>query len=223
MEQYLTLIQENIRPGIVKHEIDGDVKFEINGNFMRELRRKLFKGTDDEDAHEHVRRVLEIVELFHFPGITHDAVMLRVFPITLSGPALNWKNSLYSAGVLNHYIRLFLRTSIHQEISLTNSSERVKAKTKMDKKDIEEPVPRDLPVVQPYKAQEDEGDMDDGWDITTKDIERLRQILIPTIHTLPNLEPVVQPYMPQGPVRDEVKVVREKELEYDIPLQNCEM
>ncbi|GKE08811.1 hypothetical protein Tco_1412362 [Tanacetum coccineum] len=62
--------------------------------------------------------------------------------------------------------------------------------------------------------------MDDGWDITIKEVERLRQILTPTIHTLPNLEPVVQPYMPRGPVRDEVKVVREEELEYDIPLQN---
>ncbi|GJW94881.1 hypothetical protein Tco_0174553 [Tanacetum coccineum] len=46
MEQYLALIQYNIRPGIVKPEIDGDIKFKINGNFMRELRRKLFKGLD---------------------------------------------------------------------------------------------------------------------------------------------------------------------------------
>ncbi|GJX95077.1 hypothetical protein Tco_0349663 [Tanacetum coccineum] len=94
MEQYLALIQDNIRPGIVKSEIDGDVKFEINGNFMRELRPKLFKGTNDEDAHEHVRRVLEIIDLFHFPSVTHGAVMLRVFPITLSRPALRWKNRL---------------------------------------------------------------------------------------------------------------------------------
>ncbi|GJW09051.1 hypothetical protein Tco_1571474 [Tanacetum coccineum] len=99
MEQYLALIQDNIRPGIVKPEIDGDVKFEINGNFMRELRCKLFKGTNDEDAHEHVRWVLEIEDLFHFPGITHDAFMLRVFPITLSGPALRWKNRL-SVGLI---------------------------------------------------------------------------------------------------------------------------
>ncbi|GJR21494.1 hypothetical protein Tco_0970021 [Tanacetum coccineum] len=61
---------------------------------MRELRRKLFKGTDEEDAHEHVRRVLEIAGLFHFPGITRDVVMLRVFPITLTGPTLRWKNRL---------------------------------------------------------------------------------------------------------------------------------
>ncbi|GKA47514.1 hypothetical protein Tco_0740397, partial [Tanacetum coccineum] len=88
-----------MRPDIVKPEIDGDVKFKINANFMRELRRKLLKCTDDEDAHKHVRRVLDIVDLFHFPDVTHDAVMLRVFPITLSGPALRWKNML-SAGLI---------------------------------------------------------------------------------------------------------------------------
>ncbi|GJW64882.1 hypothetical protein Tco_0116766 [Tanacetum coccineum] len=58
-------------------------------------------------------------------------------------------------------------------------------------------------------------------DTTTRNL--LRKILTPTIHTLPDLEPVVQPYMPLGPVRDEVKVVREEELECDIPLQDCVM
>ncbi|GKG21504.1 hypothetical protein Tco_0384099 [Tanacetum coccineum] len=100
MEQYLALIQDNIRPGIVKPKIGDDVKFKINSNFMRELRRKLFSGTDDEDAHEHVRRVLEIVDLFHFPSVTHDAVMLRVFPITLKGRALKRKKRL-PAGMIN--------------------------------------------------------------------------------------------------------------------------
>ncbi|GKA53304.1 hypothetical protein Tco_0746619 [Tanacetum coccineum] len=59
IEQYLVLIQDNNRPGIVKPEIGNDVEFEINSNFMRELRRKIFAGTDDEDAHEHVRRMLD--------------------------------------------------------------------------------------------------------------------------------------------------------------------
>nr|GEW62229.1 hypothetical protein [Tanacetum cinerariifolium] len=35
---------------------------------MKELRRNLFVGTEDEDAHEHVQRVLEIADLFHIPG-----------------------------------------------------------------------------------------------------------------------------------------------------------
>ncbi|GKB51006.1 hypothetical protein Tco_0901759, partial [Tanacetum coccineum] len=44
IEQYLALIQDNNRPAIVKSKIGDDVEFEINSNFMRELRRKLFTG-----------------------------------------------------------------------------------------------------------------------------------------------------------------------------------
>ncbi|GKC01704.1 hypothetical protein Tco_0987840 [Tanacetum coccineum] len=77
IEQYITLIPDDIKPGIVNPKIGDDVEFEITANFMRELRCKLFIGIDDEDAYEHVRMVLEIVDLFHFPGVTHDAIMLR--------------------------------------------------------------------------------------------------------------------------------------------------
>ncbi|GKA68426.1 hypothetical protein Tco_0768343 [Tanacetum coccineum] len=94
MEQYIALIPDDIKPGIVKPKIGDDVEFEINANFKRELRHKLFAGTDDEDAYEHVRTVLEIVDLFHFPGVPHDVIMLKVFPITLKGRALRWKSML---------------------------------------------------------------------------------------------------------------------------------
>nr|GEV82200.1 hypothetical protein [Tanacetum cinerariifolium] len=95
IEQYLALIQDKNISGIVKPKIGDDVEFEINRNFMSELRRKFFTVTDDEDAHEHVQRVLEIVDLFHFPGVTHDAVMLRVFPLTLKGKDLSWKKGFH--------------------------------------------------------------------------------------------------------------------------------
>nr|GEV77296.1 hypothetical protein [Tanacetum cinerariifolium] len=99
MKQYLARVQDDIRPGVVKSKIDNDIELEINSNFMRELRCKLFKGNDDHDVHEHLQRVLEIVDLFHFPDVTHDVIMLRVFPITLKGPALRWINRL-SAGLV---------------------------------------------------------------------------------------------------------------------------
>ncbi|GJW91310.1 hypothetical protein Tco_0168863 [Tanacetum coccineum] len=54
---------------------------------MRELREDTFSGNKNDDAHELVERVLDIVSLFNIPGVTHDAVMLRVFPITLTGAA----------------------------------------------------------------------------------------------------------------------------------------
>ncbi|GJU46033.1 ribonuclease H-like domain-containing protein [Tanacetum coccineum] len=52
------------------------------------------QSTDDEDAYEHLQRVLEITNLFHIPGVTRDTVMLRVSPITLTGAAKRWKNML---------------------------------------------------------------------------------------------------------------------------------
>ncbi|GJS80962.1 hypothetical protein Tco_0747503 [Tanacetum coccineum] len=65
MEQYLTLTRGNQAPGVVKPKIRGNVNFEIKSQFMRELRE-------------------DIISLFNIPGVTHDAVMLRVFPITLT-------------------------------------------------------------------------------------------------------------------------------------------
>ncbi|GJY67144.1 hypothetical protein Tco_0469382 [Tanacetum coccineum] len=57
------LIPDDIKPGIMNPKIGDDIEFEINANFMRELRRKLFAGTNNEDTYEHVHTVLEIVDL----------------------------------------------------------------------------------------------------------------------------------------------------------------
>ncbi|GJR78531.1 ribonuclease H-like domain-containing protein [Tanacetum coccineum] len=99
MKQYIAFILDNNRSGVVKHQIGNDVDFDIESHFMKELRRNLFAGTEDEDVHEHVRRVLEIADLFHIFGITHDAIMLRVFPITLTGATRNWKNMLPAGSI----------------------------------------------------------------------------------------------------------------------------
>ncbi|GKA38806.1 ribonuclease H-like domain-containing protein [Tanacetum coccineum] len=104
IEQYIALIPDDIKPGIVNPKIGDDVEFEINANFMRELRRKLFVGTDDEDTYEHVRTVLEIVDLFYFPSVTHDAIMLGVYPITLKGRALRWKDRLLAGLITTWYL-----------------------------------------------------------------------------------------------------------------------
>ncbi|GJV27256.1 hypothetical protein Tco_1383704 [Tanacetum coccineum] len=94
MEQYLALTQGNQAPGVVKPKIRGNVNFEIKSQFMRELREDTFSRNKNDDAHEHVKRVLDIVSLFNIPGVSHDAVMLRVFPITLTGAAKRWVDKL---------------------------------------------------------------------------------------------------------------------------------
>nr|GEU47818.1 hypothetical protein [Tanacetum cinerariifolium] len=262
MEQYLAWVQDEIRPGVVKPKIGNNIEFEININFMRELRHKLFKGTNDEDAYKHVRRVLEIADLFHFPGVIHDVVMLRVFPITLKGPTLRWINRLSARldttwdilkkAFIREYCppfktakKLEIICNFKQEMdeTLYHAWERIldsggfillmtptqalksiqiigeHSHNWYDETTTSERINDSSDNIDAIK-QEDKGNTDDDWDITVKDVDRLRQILIPTIHTLPNLEPMVQPYMPLGLIHDKEKVVREEEHDYDIPLQD---
>ncbi|GJZ09317.1 zinc knuckle CX2CX4HX4C containing protein [Tanacetum coccineum] len=44
----------------------------------------------DENAYEHVEKVLEITNLFNILGISKDAIMLQVFPFTLTSAAKRW-------------------------------------------------------------------------------------------------------------------------------------
>ncbi|GKD49546.1 hypothetical protein Tco_1278522, partial [Tanacetum coccineum] len=69
MEQYLTLTQGNQVPGVVRLKIKGSVNFEIKSQFMRELREDAFSGNKNDDAHEHIERVLDIISLFNIPGV----------------------------------------------------------------------------------------------------------------------------------------------------------
>ncbi|GKA05829.1 reverse transcriptase domain-containing protein [Tanacetum coccineum] len=55
-----------------------------------ELRTNTFSGSDHEDANENIEKVLKIVDLFHIPNITIDQVMLRAFPMSLTGAASRW-------------------------------------------------------------------------------------------------------------------------------------
>ncbi|GKC86408.1 hypothetical protein Tco_1142125 [Tanacetum coccineum] len=109
---------------------------------------------------------------------------------------------------------------------LTNTGEKVKAITTVGKENIKEPVPRDLPPTpflghlkqqmgSPYRNRE-----------TVRMDEILRKFIMRKLRMmkgtwiLPNLEPVVQPYIPLGPVHDMYNVVKEKEHDYYFPLNN---
>ncbi|GKA40668.1 phospholipase-like protein [Tanacetum coccineum] len=61
---------------------------------MRELREETFLGNKNDDAHEHVEMILDFISLFNILGVTHDAIMLRVFPITLTEAAKRWVDRL---------------------------------------------------------------------------------------------------------------------------------
>nr|GEW61807.1 hypothetical protein [Tanacetum cinerariifolium] len=90
MEEYMTKTQEGYGSDIARHKIKEKGHFEPKGQFFKELRDNTFSGSDNEDANEHIEKVLEIVDLFHIHNITQDQVMLRAFHMSLIGAASLW-------------------------------------------------------------------------------------------------------------------------------------
>ncbi|GJU93444.1 hypothetical protein Tco_1318200 [Tanacetum coccineum] len=90
MEQYMTKTREDYGSGIVRPKFNDKAKFELKGQFLKELCENTFSGSDNEDANEHIERVLKIAGLFTIPDVTQDQLMLRIFPISLTGPASRW-------------------------------------------------------------------------------------------------------------------------------------
>ncbi|GJS71097.1 hypothetical protein Tco_0703938 [Tanacetum coccineum] len=90
MEQYMSKTRRNYGSGVVRPKINDKTHFELKGQYLKELRENTFSGSEHEDANEHIKKVLEIVDLFHIPEVTQDQVMLRVFPMSLTGAASRW-------------------------------------------------------------------------------------------------------------------------------------
>ncbi|GKB25198.1 reverse transcriptase domain-containing protein [Tanacetum coccineum] len=94
MEQYMSKTRTDYGSGVARPKIEEKDSFELKGQFLKELQENTFSGLDNEDANEHIEKVLEIVDLFHVPNITDDQLMLRIFPISLTGAAIK---QLYQA------------------------------------------------------------------------------------------------------------------------------
>ncbi|GKD20851.1 hypothetical protein Tco_1222554 [Tanacetum coccineum] len=90
MEQYMSKTRADYGSGVVRPKIEDKDNFELKGQFLKELRTNTFSGSDHEDANKHIKKVLEIVDLFHIPNITINQVMLRAFPMSLTGAISRW-------------------------------------------------------------------------------------------------------------------------------------
>ncbi|GJU34011.1 hypothetical protein Tco_1182365 [Tanacetum coccineum] len=90
IKQYMSKTRADYGSGVARPKIEDNDNFELKGQFLKELRTNTFSGSDHEDANEHIEKVLEIVDLFHIPNITIDQVMLRAFPMSLTGAASRW-------------------------------------------------------------------------------------------------------------------------------------
>ncbi|GJZ50068.1 hypothetical protein Tco_0604258 [Tanacetum coccineum] len=105
MEQHLALTRGNEVPGVIKPEIGNNVNSEIKSLFMRNIL-----------------------------GVSHDAIMLRVFPITLTGAAKRWIDKIPS-GTINTWDLLekaFIQRSNNKRTSIGSSDDIAAITSKLD-------------------------------------------------------------------------------------------
>ncbi|GJY26780.1 putative reverse transcriptase domain-containing protein, partial [Tanacetum coccineum] len=62
MEQYMSKTRADYGSGVARPKIEDKDNFELKGQFLKELRTNTFSGSDHEDANEHIKKVLEIVD-----------------------------------------------------------------------------------------------------------------------------------------------------------------
>ncbi|GJW73843.1 phospholipase-like protein [Tanacetum coccineum] len=127
-----------------------------------------------------VSLVVKWLDSFHFPGVTHDAVMLRVFPITLKGPTLRWINRLSARLVTTWDLleKAFIRKYC-PPFKTTKKLEIIRNfKQEMDETLYyawERTCETICAIGIPEEIKENDGDMNDGCDIMGEDVERLRK------------------------------------------------
>ncbi|GJS12525.1 hypothetical protein Tco_0406997 [Tanacetum coccineum] len=82
MKQYMSKSQADYGSGIAR--LDHDKDHFIHEDFANEIT---------------LRKVSKIVDLFHVPNITQDQIMLRVFPMSLTGAASRWLRNKPSGSI----------------------------------------------------------------------------------------------------------------------------
>nr|GEZ07680.1 hypothetical protein [Tanacetum cinerariifolium] len=86
---------------VVRPKINEKTYFELKGQYLKELHEILSAVLNMKDANEHIKKVLEIVDLFHILEITQDQVMLRVFPMSLTRAASRWLRNEPLGSIIN--------------------------------------------------------------------------------------------------------------------------
>ncbi|GJV65665.1 hypothetical protein Tco_1476493 [Tanacetum coccineum] len=99
MEQYMSKTRGDYGSGVTRPTINQDTHFELKGQFLKELCDNTFSGSEHKDAKDHIEKVLEIFDLFHIPKVTQDQIMLRAFPVSLTGAASRWLRNQPSGSI----------------------------------------------------------------------------------------------------------------------------
>nr|GEX89726.1 hypothetical protein [Tanacetum cinerariifolium] len=88
--KYMSKTRGNYGLGVARPKINYNAHFELKGQFLKELRENTFSSSEHKDANEYIKKVLEMVDLFHILEMTQDQIMLRAFPMSLTEDVNRW-------------------------------------------------------------------------------------------------------------------------------------
>ncbi|GJY59924.1 hypothetical protein Tco_0459816 [Tanacetum coccineum] len=90
MREFAANDQTNYYSGITSIIVNGKNAYELKGKFLDDLHKNAFSGTHREDAVEHIKYFLKIVDPIDLPNVNQDKLRVVVFPISLAGDAWRW-------------------------------------------------------------------------------------------------------------------------------------
>ncbi|GJS15197.1 reverse transcriptase domain-containing protein [Tanacetum coccineum] len=80
VDEYLTKVRDDSGPGIVKPLFEENIKFEFCGQCIDELKENMFFGSENEDPHEHISNITDIIDLStlqEYPGTRKQASSIK--------------------------------------------------------------------------------------------------------------------------------------------------
>ncbi|GKE48951.1 hypothetical protein Tco_1480209, partial [Tanacetum coccineum] len=87
MKGFATNDQTDYYSGITIITVNGKNAYELKGKFLDDLHNNAFSGTNKEDAVEHIKYFLKIVDPIDLPNVNQDKLRVVVSPILLVGSA----------------------------------------------------------------------------------------------------------------------------------------
>ncbi|GJR51289.1 hypothetical protein Tco_1401810 [Tanacetum coccineum] len=70
--------------------LNGNVKYELGKELLKELRRNTYWGRVEEDVVGHITKILEILDLIKIADVDPFQLRMKIFPLSLSGDARKW-------------------------------------------------------------------------------------------------------------------------------------
>ncbi|GKD24815.1 ribonuclease H-like domain-containing protein [Tanacetum coccineum] len=99
IEEYMAQTNDDYGLGIVWPYFKNTVVFKLKGQFLKKLCENTLSGKESEDAYEHVKKVLKIIDLFHEPSIAEDLLMSCVFSKSFTGQARRWLKTILTRSI----------------------------------------------------------------------------------------------------------------------------